>query len=184
HRVPLTAALAAFVVTALFGTGLLVRAYWGERRARQVAEHNEELAIKGVTTFAPLVDDILHATPGTREQHLRFASTAYEVHEELLRAHPEDRLRQDRLASASWRLARAYCFLGRFSQAEPPCRRSIELYDELIAVEPNQPLHYLDSMRSLDSLTWIVGCQDRVEEVDAISDRLLASARAAVARFS
>ncbi len=32
HRVPLAAALAAFVVTALFGTGLLVRAYWDERR--------------------------------------------------------------------------------------------------------------------------------------------------------
>ncbi len=130
------------------------------------------------------MDDILNATPGTREQHLRFARTAYEVHEELLTAHPEDRLRQDRLASSSWRLARAYMFLGRFAQAEPPCRRSIELYEALIAAEPSQPLHYLDLMRSLDSLRWTVGCLDRQEEVAAITDRLLDSARAAATRFS
>jgi serine/threonine protein kinase len=184
HRVPLAAAVAAFMVTALFGTGLLIRAYWSERRARHIAEHNEELAIKGVTTFAPLVDDVLNATPGTRKQHLRFAATAYEVHEDLLAARPDDRLRQDRLASASWRLARAYNYLSRFAEAEPPCRRSIELYEALIAAEQNEPLHYLDLMRSLDSLRWTVNGLERREEVGAISDRLLDLARAAVARCS
>jgi hypothetical protein len=183
HRAPLAAALAAFLVTALIGTGLLVRAYWGERRARQFAERNEELAVKGVTTFSPLVDDILIATPGTKEQHLHFARIAYEVHEELLAGRPADRLRQDRLASASWRLARAYNFLGRFAQGERPCRRSIELYEALIGAEPNQPLHYLDLMRSLESLAWIVGCLDRQHEAAAVNDRLLDEARAAVARF-